>query len=80
MFALFLIALTVIAAIAAMSVLADSGLRLWSAIGQLRGELRRTWIVSDLPVLRPSVANARYSAFGRTVPAPSPIKRFSRAA
>ena len=80
MFALFLIVLTVIAAIVAVGVLADSGLRWWSAFGQLRKELRRTSIVSDLPLPRPSQMSSGYSAFGRA-PAPlTAIKRASRVA
>ena len=80
MFALFLIVLTVLAATAAVGVLADSGLRWWSAFGQLRTALRRTSIVADLPLPRPAQMNSGYSAYGRASVSLPAVKRASRAA
>ncbi len=65
MFALFLIALLALSTMAAVGALADSGLRWWSAIGQLRREMRMTSDSVALPALRPAAARGGYAAFGR---------------
>ncbi|OAN81619.1 hypothetical protein A8B77_08610 [Erythrobacter sp. EhN03] len=52
MFALFLIALFTAIGLASIATLADSGLRWWSAFGQLRRELRGG--TTTLPILRPA--------------------------
>ncbi|QKG71197.1 hypothetical protein [Erythrobacter mangrovi] len=65
MFALFLVALFALTAVAALGVLADSGLRWWSAFGQLRREVIRTAIVAPLPDLRPTISAGGCSGFGR---------------
>ncbi|MBX7495697.1 hypothetical protein K3172_07485 [Qipengyuania sp. 6B39] len=65
MFALFLIALLALTAVAALGVLADSGLRWWSAFGQLRREMRMTSATVALPSLRPAIAKGGHTAFGR---------------
>lgn len=52
MLALFLIALVTVTAIAAGSVLADSGLRWWSAFGRLRRELVSGTAARSVPELR----------------------------
>ncbi|MEZ5679922.1 MAG: hypothetical protein R3E14_01350 [Erythrobacter sp.] len=80
MFALFLIALVALTAVAAMAVLADSGLRWWSAFGQLRREVSRTAIVAPLPVLRSSVVSGGCAGFGRSPSRPAPKAVISRAA
>ncbi len=64
MFALFLIALLTVTAVVVAGVLADSGLRWWSAFGALRRELKGE-TVPLLPTLRPAVTAGGYSAFGR---------------
>ena len=77
MFALFLTALVALTVVATLGVLADSGLRWWSAFGQLRREVARTAIVAPLPVLRSSVTSGNCSGFGRATarPAQAPISR-----
>ncbi|WP_341713573.1 hypothetical protein [Erythrobacter sp.] len=65
MFALFLVALLALTAVAALGVLADSGLRWWSAFGQLQRELARTAVVAPLPELRPIASLGECSGFGR---------------
>ena len=68
MFALALIAALSVLALASAVVLADSGLRWWSAFGQLRGELKGSRNVEGRAVavtrarLRPSVVTNRYAA------------------
>lgn len=52
MFALFLIALLTVIGLASVATLADSGLRWWSAFGQLRRELKDG--PATLPALRPA--------------------------
>ena len=47
MFALFLTAVSALAAIAAVALLVDGGLRWWSAFGRLRGELKGSRIVEE---------------------------------
>lgn len=80
MFALFLTALVALTVVATMAVLADSGLRWWSAFGQLRREAARTAIVAPLPVLRSSVTAGGCSGFDR-LPVRVPTKvSISRAA
>ncbi|MBX7502346.1 hypothetical protein K3181_12915 [Qipengyuania sp. YG27] len=64
MFALFLTALLVVTAVAVAGVLADSGLRWWSAFGALRRELKGE-TVQLLPALRPAISLEKHSAFGR---------------
>ncbi len=64
MFALFLTALLVVTAVAVAGVLADSGLRWWSAFGALRRELKGE-TVQLLPALRPATSLGTHSAFGR---------------
>lgn len=65
MFALFLVAILALTAVAALGVLADSGLRWWSAFGQLRREMTRTAIMGPLPELRPVTSLGECSGFGR---------------
>jgi hypothetical protein len=65
MFALFLIALLTATAVAAAGVLADSGLRWWSAFGALRRELK-DGKVPALPALRPTVAIGGNAGFDRS--------------
>ena len=65
MFALFLIALLTATAVVVAGVLADSGLRWWSAFGALRRELKGD-TGPLLPNLRPAVTVGGYSAFGRS--------------
>jgi hypothetical protein len=64
MFALFLTALLVVTAVAVAGVLADSGLRWWSAFGALRRELKGE-TVQLLPNLRPAASMGMHSAFFR---------------
>ena len=64
MFALFLTALLTATAVVAAGVLADGGLRWWSAFGALRRELKGE-TTPLLPSLRPAVAKGGYTAFGR---------------
>ena len=80
MFALFLTALVVLTVVATLGVLADSGLRWWSAFGQLRREVARTAIVAPLPVLRSSVVSGGYAGFERSPSRPAPKVTISRAA
>ena len=65
MFAWFIVALVALTAIAALGVLADSGLRWWSAIGQLRREVKRTSVIAELPAFRAGIAQGGV-AFGRS--------------
>ena len=66
MFALALIAALSVLALASAVVLADSGLRWWSAFGQLRGELKGSRNVERRAVtrarLRPLVVANRHAA------------------
>ena len=78
MFALFLIALLTATGVVVAGVLADSGLRWWSAFGALRRELKGD--TPALPNLRPAVTVGGYSAFGRGIVARSAEAEFSRAA
>lgn len=66
MFALFLTAVVALTFVAATAVLADGGLRWWSAFGQLRREVARTAIVAPLPVLRSPITSGAYSGFDRS--------------
>ena len=66
MFALFLIALLALAACVAIGALADSGLRWWSAFGDLRREMRRTAVIADLPQLRPMLSTIPQASVART--------------
>ena len=79
MFALLLITLFFAAAVAVAGVLADSGLRWWSAFGSLRRELNGE-NAPLLPSLRPAVPACGCSTVSRFVPARSPTGRISRAA
>ena len=79
MFALFLIALLTATAVVVAGVLADSGLRWWSAFGALRRELKGG-TTPLLPNLRPAVTVGGYSAFGRGIVARSADGEISRAA
>ena len=49
MFAWFLVALVALTVVAALGVLADSGLRWWSAFGQLWREMKQTSVIAGLP-------------------------------
>lgn len=80
MFALFLVALIALAAIAALGVLADSGLRWWSAFGQLRREVARTATAVPLPDLRPAMTSGGFTGFGRSTVRPATTMAISRAA
>ena len=64
MFALFLVILLAATALAAVGVLADSGLRWWSAFGRLRRDLKNG-NVPALPSLRPVIAGG-HTAFDRS--------------
>jgi hypothetical protein len=65
MLALFLIAFVALSALTVLGVLADSGLRWWSAFGQLRRDMAQTAIAAPLPVLRPNGAVSEFSGFER---------------
>jgi hypothetical protein len=65
MFALFLFALLVAIAVATVCVLADSGLRWWSAFGILRRELNNG-AAPALPLLRRTVTAGGCAAFDRS--------------
>lgn len=80
MFALFLVALFALAAIAALGVLADSGLRWWSAFGQLRREIRHEGVYAALPALRSPVVSGGCTGLGRPSLRPFPVISVSRAA
>lgn len=80
MFALFLTAVVALTFVAATAVLADSGLRWWSAFGQLRREVARTAIVAPLPTLRTPITAGGCSRFDRTVVRPVAKVSLSRAA
>ena len=74
MFAWFLIALVTLTAVAASGVLADSGLRWWSAFGQLRREMKRTSDIAELPAFRAGIAQGG-AAFGRLPSRPDVVVR-----
>ena len=76
MFALFLTGLFLATAVVVAGVLADSGLRWWSAFGALRRELKGD-SAPHLPALRPA---ASYVCGSRQVPARSCAQPVSRAA
>jgi hypothetical protein len=80
MLALFLIALVALTALAALGVLADSGLRWWSAFGQLRREMANTAITAPLPALRPVSAVSGLSGYERWGSRPAIRGSISRAA
>ncbi|QPC99690.1 hypothetical protein [Qipengyuania soli] len=80
MFALFLTAAVALTFVAATAVLADSGLRWWSAFGQLRREVARTAIVAPLPVLRSPTTSGGCSGFDRSPARPVAKVSLSRAA
>ncbi len=65
MFALFLVILLAATALTAVGVLADSGLRWWSAFGRLRRDLKNG-NVPALPSLRPVIAVGGHAAFDRS--------------
>ena len=79
MFALLLITLFFAAAVVVAGVLADSGLRWWSAFGTLRRELNGE-NAPLLPSLRPAMPVCGSSTATRFAPARSPTGRVSRAA
>ena len=79
MFALFLTTLFIAAAAIVAGVLADSGLRWWSAFGALRRELKGD-AAPMLPNLRPAVAIGGYSGFERSGCARSAGQQITRAA
>lgn len=66
MFAIVLTALFVLLALASLALLADSGLRWWSAIGQLRAQLKGTGAQEIASGMRP-VALGGCAGFGRSV-------------
>ena len=69
MFALFLTAVFAAAAIAAVAVLADSGVRWWSAFGQLRHRLKLpTEIEKCESGMRPTITHGGFTRPGRTRP------------
>ena len=69
MFALFLTAVFAAAAIAAVAVLAVSGLRWWSAFGQLRHRLKLpTEIEKCESGMRPTITHGGFTRPGRTRP------------
>ena len=74
MFAWFLVALVALTATAAFGVLSDSGLRWWSAFGQLRRETKRTSVVAELPAFRAGIAHGG-AAFGRLPSRPDVVVR-----
>ena len=74
MFAWFLVALVALTAVAALGVLADSGLRWWSAFGQLRRETKRTSVIAELPAFRAGIAQGG-AAFGRLPSRPDVVVR-----
>ena len=74
MFALFLVALDALTAAAALGVLADSGLRWWSAFGQLRREMKRTSVIAELPAFRAGIAQGGL-AFARSPSRPDVVAR-----
>lgn len=76
MFALFLTVLLIVTAVVVAGVLADGGLRWWSAFGALRRELKGD-TAPRLPSLRPATA---YSLGARSVSSSSCGSRISRAA
>lgn len=65
MFALFLTALLIATALIVAGVLADSGLRWWSAFGALRRELKGTG-TATLPALRSTPGSCSASGRPRT--------------
>ena len=70
MFALFLTAVFAIAAIAALAVLADSGLRWWSAFGQRRRRLKLPTEVEFCESgMRPAITHGGFTRPGRARPA-----------
>lgn len=74
---LLVTALIVLIGIAAMGVLADSGLRWWSAFGRLRRELA----IEFAPALPAQRVSVNYSSFGRAQQRPLPRRpAISRAA
>ena len=79
MFALFLIALLTATGVVVAGVLADSGLRWWSAFGALRRELKGD-TAPLLPTLRPAVTMGGCSAFGRCGTVRTASSEISRAA
>lgn len=79
MFALFLTALFITAVAVVAGVLADSGLRWWSAFGALRRELKGE-TAPLLPSLRPTVTAGGYSAFDRCGAITAANSKVSRAA
>ena len=69
MFAWFLVALVALTAVAALGVLADSGLRWWSAFGQLRHRLKLpTEIEKCESGMRPTITHGGFTRPGRTRP------------
>ena len=78
MFALFLTAVFALAALAAVVVLADGGLRWWSAFGQLR---RRLQLPTEAQVcasgMRPAITHGGFTRPGRVV---TPRQTLQRAA
>jgi hypothetical protein len=64
MFALFLITLLAAIGLATATVLADSGLRWWSAFARLRSELKGA--PAPLPALRPATTAGSQAAFDRS--------------
>ena len=74
MFAWFLVALVALTAVAAMGVLADSGLRWWSAFGRLQRETKRTSVIAELPAFRAGIAQGG-AAFGRLPSRPEVVVR-----
>ena len=80
MFAWFLVALVALTAVVAVGVLADSGLRLWSAFGQLRRETKRTSVIAELPAFRAGIAQGG-AALSRSLSRPDGVVgRATRAA
>lgn len=80
MFALFLTALLLVAAVAVAGVLADSGLRWWSAFGRLHHEMKGD-AAPVLPNLRPAPASlSAYSVCERPAATRLATRRISRAA
>lgn len=75
MFALFLFAVFAAAGFAAMAVLADSGLRWWSAFGQLRHRLAGDYLPHSDFGLRPRSAEVACAGFARRCAITPPVVR-----
>ncbi|MBY6128313.1 hypothetical protein KUW15_06270 [Qipengyuania aquimaris] len=79
MFALFLIAVFALATVAAIGVLADSGLRWWSAFGMLRQRMNRGY--ASAPVgQRPVILQECSLGFARAPRARQVIRRSTQRA